>query len=83
MCPKFKTRKNKPMISMNNKVGYASFFSFSFCCLQNIHIHHFTKKGQYTKEINDFKMKNQKLEHENIVIKQDVSVVVISFLKES
>jgi len=27
---------------------------------------------QYTKEINDFKMKNQKLEHENIVIKQDL-----------
>lgn len=28
---------------------------------------------QYTKEINDLKMKLQKLEHENIVIKQDVS----------
>lgn len=27
---------------------------------------------QYTKEINEFKMKNQKLDHENIVIKQDL-----------
>jgi len=26
----------------------------------------------YTKEINEFKMRNQKLDHENIVIKQDV-----------
>ena len=32
---------------------------------------------QYTKEINEFKMKNQKLDHENIVIKQDVSVFLI------
>lgn len=30
---------------------------------------------QYTKEINEFKMKNQKLDHENIVIKQDVSEI--------
>lgn len=34
--------------------------------LQNI-------QRQYTKEINDLKMKLQKVEHENIVIKQDVS----------
>ncbi len=27
---------------------------------------------QYTKEINEFKMRNQKLDHENIVIKQDL-----------
>ena len=33
-----------------------------------------TKKGQYTKETNELKMKLQKLEHENIIIKQDVSI---------
>ena len=41
---------------------------------------------QYTKEINEFKMRNQKLDHENIVIKQDVSVVYLSawnFLRNS
>ena len=30
-------------------------------------------QGQYTKETNELKMKIQKLEHENIIIKQDVS----------
>jgi len=30
----------------------------------------------YTKEINEFKMRNQKLDHENIVIKQDVGGLV-------
>jgi len=32
-------------------------------------------KGQYSKEINELKMKLQKLEHENIVIKQDVRIM--------
>ncbi len=31
----------------------------------------------YTKEINEFKMRNQKLDHENIVIKQDVGGLVL------
>jgi hypothetical protein len=34
----------------------------------------FFKQGQYTKEINDLKLKLQKIEHENIIIKQDVSL---------
>ena len=34
----------------------------------------FKKIGQYTREINEFKMKNQRLDHENIVIKQDVRI---------
>lgn len=35
--------------------------------------------GQYTKEINDLKMKLQKIEHENIIIKQDVSLCGFKF----
>ena len=40
----------------------------------------FKKIGQYTREINEFKMKNQRLDHENIVIKQDVRVCLFAWL---
>lgn len=56
-------KMEKKLISSMNKLSNNQETSQEFQDIQR----------QYTKEINDLKMKLQKVEHENIIIKQDVS----------
>jgi len=52
-------------------------YSIRFLLLNLKNFEPFQTKGQYTKETNELKMKIQKIEHENIIIKQDVSGIKI------